>query len=160
MDYTNGIIYLMRGDSYSQPIEINLGTKFNPALYNLVEGDALYFGLMHPNQAFEDAVLKKKYDYLSDTDENGNIMLTIEPEDTLELPVGKYFYMIKLKRMSLGKAIVTTVVNPTQFFLQGNNKCDNSDVYYTRDDYVITDLILNGGEIAYDEIIWDGGEIT
>ena len=74
MSNTNGIIYLMRGDSYSQPIEINLGTPFSPRYYYLGENDCLYFGLMHPNQAFENAVLKKKYTYLSDTDENGNIL--------------------------------------------------------------------------------------
>lgn len=159
MSNTNGIIYLMRGDSYSQPIEINLGTPFSPRYYYLGENDCLYFGLMHPNQAFENAVLKKKYTYLSDTDENGNILLSIEPEDTLNLPVGKYFYMIKLKRVEAsGKTIVTTIVNPTQFFLQGNNKCEN-DAYYTKGDYNISEIILNGGEVEVDEIVWDGGEI-
>ena len=48
MSHTNGIIYLMRGDSYSFPLSINLGTAFTPELYYLQEGDALYFGLMQP----------------------------------------------------------------------------------------------------------------
>ena len=82
MDYTNGIIYLFRGDSYTNPIIINVGTKLNPINYQLKQGDSLYFGLMEPNQSFEEAVLKKKYTYLNDTDSKGNTLLKIEPKDT------------------------------------------------------------------------------
>ena len=35
----NGIIRLMRGDSFSTPIQINLGTKLNPNYYHLKAGD-------------------------------------------------------------------------------------------------------------------------
>lgn len=160
MSHTNGIIYLMRGDSYSFPLSINLGTAFTPEMYYLQEGDALYFGLMQPNQAFENAVLKKKYTYESDTDDEGNILIELNPEDTVNLPVGKYFYMVKLLRKINGKNIVNTIINPTQFFLTGNNPC-TPNVYYTNDDdYKITDIIVDGGEVDIDGIIWDGGEIT
>ena len=126
MDYKNGIIYLFRGDSYSQPIIINIGTQLDPIIYKITDKDTLYFGLMEPNQSFEDAVLKKKYTSLDEKDDDGNILLNIEPDDTLNLLVGKYFYMIKLKTVQdSGKVTVKTIVPPTQFFLEGNNRIIN-----------------------------------
>lgn len=131
MEYTNGIIHLLRGDTFITSIKINIGTKLNPSYYNLKKGDCLYVGVMEPNQSFEEAVLKKKYDYLSDTDSEGNTLLKLDPKDTLNLQVGKYYYMVKLKSIdSSGQECVKTVVPPTQFFLEGNNVSTYGDDRY------------------------------
>lgn len=167
MDYTNGIIHLMRGDSYCKPIFINVGTKLDPIQYHLTDTDSLYFGLMEPNQAFEDAVLKKKYTCASDMDDKGNVLLTIEPNDTLSIPVGKYYYMIKLRSTNqFGKEVVKTIIPPTQFFIDGNNaKPTKAPSTPSGIPYEVSEVTLDGGEITDDyasaipNIIFDGGEI-
>ena len=75
----NGIINLMRGDSFTTPIKINLGSKLRPIHYRLGPSDKLYFGLMEPNQAFENAILKKVFDHTSPQDGEGNTLLTLKP---------------------------------------------------------------------------------
>ena len=147
-DYNNGIIHLLRGDSYTNPIIINLGSKLDPVIYKLTENDSLYFGLMEPNQAFEEAVLKKKYTCLSETDSNGNILLKLLPSDTLNIAVGKYYYMVKLKTVNdLGEESVKTIIPPTQFFLEGNNVEPGFTERYETDDYHVDHIIFEGGEI-------------
>lgn len=160
MDYTNGIIYLYRGDTYTNPIIINVGTKLDPINYQLKSGDSLYFGLMEPNQSFEEAVLKKVYNYLSDTDSEGNVLLKLEPRDTLNLAVGKYYYMIKLRtKDTFGQETVKTIVPPTQFFLEGNNVEPKGTERYETGKYDIDHLVVEGGEVEDDHIIYEGGEI-
>ena len=121
IDY-NGIIRLMRGDSFCTPIYINIGTELDPVYKNLTANDVLYFGLMEPNQAFEDAVVKKTFTFLDRKDDKGNTLLILDPKDTEKLLVGKYYYMIKLRTIDkIGHETVITVVPPTLFWLEGNN---------------------------------------
>ena len=156
MDHTNGIVHLLRGDSYIVPIIVNLGDKLHPQIYTLNDNDRIYFGLMEPNKAFENAVVKKTFSNMSDTDEDGNILLTLNPEDTLNLLVGKYYYMVKLKIVKDdGRTVVKTLIPPTQFFIDGNNpekvECD-----------IIITSTDSSDDIIYDEadIIFEGGELT
>lgn len=145
---SNKIITLMRGDSFSTPILVNIGTNMSPEYYSLTQNDTLYFGLMEPNQSFEDAVLKKKYDFTSPQDQNGNTLLILTPKDTEKLLVGKYYYMIKLRTIdAFDQEIVRTVVSPTLFWLQGNNVESTDDVYYDDNKYDIEKIIFEGGEI-------------
>lgn len=162
--YDNGIINLMRGDSFSTPIYINLGTKLNPIYKTLTHDDKLYFALMEPNQAFEDAVLKKVFDCTDDTDINGNTLLQLEPKDTEKLLVGKYYYMIKLRTFDVyGKEYVKTIVEPTQFFLNGNNPEVDTIERHEQGIYDIDNIIIEGGEVGSQPqgniIIFEGGEI-
>lgn len=144
----NGIITLMRGDSLVTPIYINKGSKLQPQYRSLTAEEQLYFGLMEPNQAFEDAVLRKMYTTTSPTDDSGNTLLILSPEDTEKLLVGKYYYMIKLRSIdSFGQSVVRTIVPPTLFWLKGNNPVKKDEQYYEKGDYVITEIILDGGEI-------------
>lgn len=145
---SNGIITLMRGDSFTTPIYVNIGTKLSPEYYTLSETDRLYFGLMEPNQAFEDAVLKKVFSFTSPKDDEGNILLTLKPSDTEKLLVGKYYYMIKLRSTdSYGQEMVKTIVPPTLFWLEGNNVQIDEEPYYDKGHYEIDRVILEGGEI-------------
>lgn len=145
---TNGIITLMRGDSFTTPIYINIGTKLSPKYYTLSSSDRLYFALMEPNQSFEDAVLKKVFNFTSPQDNKGNTLLTIKPTDTENLLVGKYYYMIKLRtKDSFGEEIVKTIVPPTLFWIEGNNVEIEEELYYDKGHYEIETVILEGGEI-------------
>lgn len=144
----NGIINLMRGDSFTTPIAINVGSKLSPRYYKLGPTDKLYFGLMEPNQAFEDAVLKKVFDFTSPQDSEGNTLLILTPIDTEKLLVGQYYYMIKLRTIDMfGIESVRTVVNPTIFWLEGNNVKQEVEPYYEKGHYEIDRVILDGGEI-------------
>ena len=146
---SNGIINLMRGDSFTTPIFINIGSKLSPRYYKLSVTDKLYFALMEPNQAFEDAVLKKVFDFTSPQDSEGNTLLTLKPTDTEKLLVGKYYYMIKLRAIdAFGQESVRTIVNPTLFWLEGNNVKQKSEPYYDKGQYEIDRVILEGGEIT------------
>ena len=145
----NGIITLMRGDSFTTPIYVNIGDKISPKYYKLSPTDKLYFALMEPNQAFEDAVLKKVFDFTSPQDNDGNTLLRLEPKDTEKLLVGKYYYMIKLRVMDMfGQESVKTIVKPTLFWLEGNNVIQEEEPYYDKGHYEIDRVIIDGGEIT------------
>ena len=147
MDYTNGIIYLQRGDSFITPIYINIGTKLEPQYYTLTENDKLYFGLMEPNQAFEDAVLKKVFSNIDKVDENGNTLLILNPKDTLNLLCGKYYYCVKLRQIDENNNdIVKTIIPPTQFWIEGNNPQMVNYHYYI--DETNKEIIFEGGELT------------
>lgn len=157
----NGIVMLMRGDTLVLPIHINIGTKLAPRYKSLQPSERLYFGLMEPHQAFEDAVLKKVLDHTSDTDGDGNPLLVLNPKDTEKLSVGKYYYMIKLRTIdTFGQEVVRTIVSPTLFWLEGNNVAPQEDAYYTKGKYNIDRVEIDGGEVGDDQhIIFEGGEI-
>lgn len=162
----NGIVTMMRGDSLTMTIPIPVGSSTLPSYRGLRLTEKLYFGVMEPNQAFEDAVLKKVIDASCVTDDNGYPVLILDPEDTEYLLVGKYYYMIKLREVdSYGHAFVKTIVPPTLFWLEGNNpELDVIDRHET-DEYKVDNVIIEGGEIIDNTdapsrvIIFDGGEI-
>ncbi|MBO7734851.1 MAG: hypothetical protein J6S67_19985 [Methanobrevibacter sp.] len=114
----NGIIRLSRGDSFSCPVFVNMGTELVPIRYELQDDDKLYFALMEPNQPFEEAILKKVLTK-DDLNENGDAVLTLVPSDTENLVVGLYYYTIKLRRPTEGEPQVDTVVPNRQFWIEG-----------------------------------------
>lgn len=161
MSYNNGIIHMMRGDTYKFSVPINNGTKLDPLYYNLTDKDAVYFGVMEPNKAFEEALIKKKYTNDNEVDKNGFIVITLEPEDTLNITVGKYYYMVKLVQiMDNGSKKVTTIIPPTQIFIDGNNLTSPGMEYYENGNYNVDNIVIDGGEEFVDNIIFDGGELT
>ena len=144
----NGIVTLMRGDTFTMPLRINAGSKLSPKYRSLVKGEKLYFGLMEPGQAFEDAVIKKVYDELSQKDEDGNTLLVLRTEDTENLYTGKYYYMVKLRsKDKYGNEIVETIIPNTIFWIEGNNP--------ERQQEVRTDAVVGSG-IRYKHITLDG----
>lgn len=157
----NGIITLMRGDSLVLPIKINDGTKLEPRYRPLKSSERLYVGVMRPNQAFEDAVLKKTYNSESPTDDEGNVLFMLAPEDTIRLLTGKYYYMVKLRTVDkYGVDFVKTVVSPTLFWLEGNNPVPDTVDYWEKGKYDIDTVIFEGSEITnVSTIVYDGGEI-
>jgi hypothetical protein len=127
MGALNNIIVMNRGDTYEFDLTIDDETSVD-GRYRLTGDDAVYFGLMDPGQPFEVALVRKKFT-AEDADEMGNLIITISPEDTLDLFPGKYFYAIKLHLdhddidpntgESTGKKIdrVVTVINKTKFII-------------------------------------------
>ena len=127
MGALNNIIVMNRGDSYEFDLTIS-GADTTDGRYRLMEEDAVYFGLMDPGQPFEQALVRKKYT-AEDCDEMGNLVISISPDDTLDLYPGKYFYAIKLHMdhddfnpntgEKTGERVdkVVTVINKTKFII-------------------------------------------
>ena len=121
------ILEINRGETFRFNFNIVNENSDNGA-YKLQGNDALYFGLMDPNQMFEDALVKKKYTSadIDPEDPYGTILISLEPEDTIDLYPGKYYYMIKLKMdheeaddegNSIHIGDVITIINKTKFFI-------------------------------------------
>lgn len=117
--FQNGTIYVNRGDSFQMPLVLNVGTKLEPLTYELDDNSFVYFGLMEPNQPFEDAIVRKMYTK-ADTDEYGRVIIQFSPQDTQCLLPGKYYYQVKLQvfdSKDKNKYYVETVIDKTQFFI-------------------------------------------
>lgn len=114
----NGIITLTRGDNALIPLSISESDPLYPEQekYILKGDDAVYFGVMFPNQDFKDAVIRKKYTK-EDMTETFDIPIRFEPEDTENLPKGDYYYEIKLKKDNEEVKEVTTIVEKNFFHL-------------------------------------------
>jgi hypothetical protein len=145
----NGIVTLMRGDTFVLPVHINDGTKLEPKYRSLSPTERLYFGLMEPGKAFENAVVKKVVEHYSETDKDGNPLVILQPKDTEKLLCGKYYYTIKLRTINeQGIDVVKTIVPSTLFFLMGNNPVESEKQYYQEGKYDVTAADFEGGEIV------------
>ena len=113
-----------RGDTIRIPIVINKNTYLNFERYVLTDSDKLYVALVEPNQAFEDAIVRKIITNKDTVDEFGNPILTFESRDTEYLLTGKYYLTVKLQQEN---NIVTTILPMKEFWLTGTDKsvcCD------------------------------------
>lgn len=115
----SGIISLNRGDHFQAPLFINMGTDDDPVRVDLIKFPYLevYMGIMLPHQTFETAIIKKKFT-VKDVNDKGDVVVTIQPEDTINLKPGKYFYEIKARiDDSIDGEYVRTIINKTQFLV-------------------------------------------
>lgn len=115
----NGIITVTRGDSFTLPLLLNFGTNLEPIHYQLTDRDIVYFGVMEPNQPFENALIRKRYT-IKDVDEYGHVVIKFRPQDTQCVLPGKYYYQVKLQRFNSEDPTdydVETVIDKTQFFI-------------------------------------------
>ena len=102
----NKLVYLNRGDTLDFPFLINEGNDLEPSPYILQDGEFLYFGVMEPNQPFEVALIRKKYDK-DNQNEEGYINIHLDVDDTILLLPGTYYYEIKLQRGNEVKTLVS-----------------------------------------------------
>ena len=113
------VLTMTRGDYFSFKVDLKSNkSRFDEDEYKLSEGDILFFGLMEPNQPFEKAFLKKQYTYDDYDVENGTLKIVLNPEDTIELEPGTYYYQIKvLYEDETEVTHVDTVVQKTKFYI-------------------------------------------
>lgn len=113
---STGQIRLTRGDTLVLPLYINQGDNLNPIAYELQVEDEVYFGVMEPNQPWEQALIRKKYTYIDLSD--NQLYLKLKPEDTMCLLPGLYYYQIKVRIFNDGEYIVNTIMPKTQFWVE------------------------------------------
>ena len=122
----NNTIVLNRGDSYEFDLTIADENSLT-GRYHLVDNDTVYFYVIYPNQPFEKAIIQKEYT-AADTDEMGNLTISIESADTINLLPGTYYYTVKVhldhdvydeetKELLEHVNKITTVINRTKLFL-------------------------------------------
>ena len=111
------IINMFRGDSLELIPFINNCSELSPERYIITENDTVYFALMEPNQRFEDAILKKVFDYSSEKTEDGDLIIRLKPSDTVDLLPGKYYYTIKMKQNEQDSFNVFTLLKETEFWI-------------------------------------------
>ena len=83
------ILQMNRGDTFQ--FDFNINNELSENGYYVLQGnDALYFGVMDPNQMFEDALVKKKYTApnINAGDATGTITIRLETEETIDLLPG------------------------------------------------------------------------
>ena len=75
----DGIITLSRGDYVQIPLFINKGTDLIPVRYELKDTDIVYVGICLPNQPFENAVIRKRYDKDNrELNKYGDLVITLD----------------------------------------------------------------------------------
>ena len=115
----NANIQIIRGDTFSVKLFINQGTHICPSRYILKDKDEVYVGVTEPNQTFENAIIRKKYTK-ADLDDKGDITITFESKDTVNLIPGKYYYQIKcnLYDEEKDKYDINTIVDKHEFYIE------------------------------------------
>ena len=119
------IITITRGDTFSFPFTINVGSELYPQRYILSENSKLYLGVMFPlylgvmspNCNFENAIIKKVFTADSEMNKDGDVIITFTPEDTICLNPSKYYYEIKLQLIVDGKEEIYTVQQRQEFWI-------------------------------------------
>ena len=114
-----GTITVARGDCFRAPLFINIGTEKEPIRLDVRKLPELeiYFGVYMPYDRFENSFIAKKFDHL-DSNELGDIMITINLEDTLYIRPGSYKYSVRARMYdeSYGEWI-NTVVDANTFYI-------------------------------------------
>ena len=113
----NQIIKLIVGDTLNLYLFINQNTQVEPIRYVLEQDDVVYFRIMRYWHDFEHPVVEKTYTSSSTTDDDGNLLIHLDSEDTEDLVPGTYFYCIKLVHAENDEDVVYTIMPSTLFYL-------------------------------------------
>jgi hypothetical protein len=119
----NNIIMLNRGETYVFDFVLHDPIYDESGVYELQDNEILYFALMYPHTKIEDAVILRGY--TKESLDGNTFEIRLNPEDTYDLPVGVYYYTIKLQRgVDIEKEIgnfrageMMTIVPRTKFVL-------------------------------------------
>ena len=112
--YKNNVISINRGDYLETNVELSQGRFPFKEKIEIKEGDTIYFGLMHDHEPFERSILKIEYT-MEDLNSEGDLVLVVEPEDTIGLFPGVYYYEIKLLTED---SKIITIVPRSKFIIE------------------------------------------
>ena len=116
-----GKITINRGDCFQIPLFINMGTEDEPIRLDFKEfsnlGIEIYLGVYPPHYSFEYSLIRKKFTYL-DANENGDVVIKIDPQDTVNLFPGNYKYSIKATMQDVNQENwVSTIIDANDFYI-------------------------------------------
>lgn len=114
-----GAITLNRGDCFRAPLFINIGTEEEPIRLdmNKFPGIEVYFGAYSPGDSFEKSFIAKKFTYL-DSNDFGDVIVTLNPLDTLYKRPGAYLYSVKIRMFDPNcEEWINTVINESNFYI-------------------------------------------
>lgn len=114
-----GVITLNRGDCFKTPLFINIGTEKEPIRLDFKKfpNVEVYFGIYVPGYKFENSFIVKKFTYL-DSNSNGDVIVSFEPNDTFYIKPGRYKYSVKARMYSVEYGEwVGTVINENDFYI-------------------------------------------
>lgn len=86
----NGAVTINRGDSFVVALYINKGSVLRPVRYHIDDNTTVKFKISPPNCDFP--IIEKTFDVNSDTTEDGDIIISISPDEMTALKKGKYYY--------------------------------------------------------------------
>lgn len=114
-----GEITLYRGDCFQVPLFINIGSEDEPVRFDFNQLKDLnmevYLGVYLPNTSFEQSFIRKMFTS-DDANEYGDIVVKIEPQETLYIPAGNYKYTIKARMYdTIDGEWVYTVIDKNNF---------------------------------------------
>lgn len=92
----SNIITMSRGDTYIFDFVLQDPFYNEEGIYELQDNEILYFALMYPHSKIEDAIILRGY--TKQSLDGVAFEIKLEPDDTYDLPVGVYYYTIKLQR--------------------------------------------------------------
>lgn len=118
---SNGIVTLTRGDYAEIPLFINQGNKLYPIRYSLLKDEPtsfIQFFIMSSDQSFDNALIKKTYTQKSLHTKQRDVIIRINPEDTVYLEPGKYYYSVRLVTKIHGHYCTITVIPKRLFFIK------------------------------------------
>ena len=94
----DGTLIISKGDSFSVPLFINVGTKEAPIRLDLsvLPSASIYLGVYAIHSSFENSIVRKKFT-VKDINEKGDIIVNFKREDTIYLNPGNYYYEVKLR---------------------------------------------------------------
>ena len=94
----NGNIKVNRGDTFEVPLFIDISDNiFYSTRFPFHINDVIYFHITEANAPWECPLLGKSFTY-EDLNENNDIIVKFNHEDTCRLFPGIYYYEVKLKR--------------------------------------------------------------
>ena len=115
---SNVDITVIKGDFFEAPLFINMGEDSEPIRLEVNKFPFLeiYFGAYLPGQSFEKSVIRKKFTYV-DTNEYGDVIIKLQPQDTKYLSTGKYYYSIKarIQDAEFGEWVYTVIERKNLF---------------------------------------------
>lgn len=112
----NGIITLVKGDTFRVKLDMNIGNPIQPYYFQLQEGDYVTLKVMYANNSWNDAILTKVAT-IDNLDNLGNVIIEFTSDDTNYINCGMYIYQVKLYYSRNGKDYVNTLVPRTRLFI-------------------------------------------
>ena len=112
----NGIITIDAGDCAIFTLSINAGDVLNPLCYQLEDGDKVCFSVMENGQPFQCGLIRKVFTK-KDINEDWNVMIQFDTNDTQNVLPGRYNYQVKLLQIRQNKQYVYTITPMRKFIV-------------------------------------------